>query len=478
MRLAAGGSVGRRIGGLLAANTIGGILGSVSASFLLLDGLGLWRSIAVLGIGYGIASLLTQGSARARLLRAAALAATVVAVFASAANPNRLPVVKLGENDRLVDASEGAYGIVAVLDGPRSRRMTHNNHYTLSGAGPLSVGRERLGHLPLLLHPEPRSAAFVGSATGITAGASVLHPLDEIVLVEIVPEVQRFAAEHFAESNRGVHRDPRTRLVLEDGRNHLRATRDRYDVIVADLFVPWRAGAGSLYSREHFEAVKARLSSDGVFCQWLPIYQFGPREFAIVAATFLDVFPNATVWRGDFFSHLLPRVALVGFAESTPTVPEVESRIQQIAGVGVVDRWIANPDGFWMLYVGPLARAVDDLAGVERNRDDRPVFEFRAARSTMPQRRVFVRNKWPAFSSELRRAESADTAPFGERGIEGARAGALLARINRHVLDGRPSEARAGMIALRESIPPELLSPPDPTVAEMWMPRQRANQAR
>ena len=69
-------------------------------------------------------------------------------------------MVSVGENDRLVDASEGAYGIVAVLDGPDGRRMTHNNHYTLSGSGPLSVGRERLGHLPLLLHPEPRSAAF------------------------------------------------------------------------------------------------------------------------------------------------------------------------------------------------------------------------------------------------------------------------------------------------------------------------------
>jgi spermidine synthase len=249
-------------------------------------------------------------------------------------------------------------------------------------------------------------------------------------------------------------------------------------VIVADLFVPWRAGAGSLYSREHFEAVKARLSGDGVFCQWLPLYQFGPREFAIVAATFLDVFPNATVWRADFFSHLLPRMALVGFAGSPPTVPEVESRIQQIAGVGVVDRWIANPDGFWMLYVGPLARAADELAGVERNRDDRPVFEFRAARSTMPERRAFVKSKWPAFTSELGPAGSGGSEPFGERGSDGARAGAWLARINRHIMEGRPSDARAGMAALRESIPPGLLSPPDPTVAEMWRPRKRAKPAR
>ena len=63
--------------------------------------------------------------------------------------------------------------------------------------------------------------------------------------------------------------------MLDDARNFLRATSERFDVIVADLFVPWQAGTGALYAREHFEAARAHLAPGGLFCQWLPLYQLG-----------------------------------------------------------------------------------------------------------------------------------------------------------------------------------------------------------
>ena len=88
----------------------------------------------------------------------------------------------------------------------------------------------------------------------------MLHPVERIDLVEIVPEVHALAARWFAETNHGVHADPRTRIVVEDGRNHMRATAERYDVVVADLFSPWNPGIGALYAREHFEAVREHLS--------------------------------------------------------------------------------------------------------------------------------------------------------------------------------------------------------------------------
>jgi len=432
-RLAAGGPVGRRVGGLLAANTAGGILGSLSASFVLLESLGLWISIATIGLGYGLASLTLGGSLRQRALRAGLAAVAVAAVVGGPLSPWALPRVALGKGERLVAYREGAYGVVSVIDTPPYRFMKIN-------------------------------VVFVGSATGHTAGAAVLHPVEEIVLVEIVPEVQAMAAEYFARTNRGVHRDPRTRLVVEDGRNHLRATQERYDVIVADLFLPWRPGVGSLYTREHFEAVRQRLAPGGLFCQWLPIHQHGQESFQTLAATFLDVFPNATVWRGDFYRKW-PRVALIGFEGEPAPVASVDARVRELAARGVEDRWVTLPWGFWMLYVGPLA-AASELAAVPLNSDARPRFEYLAGRIRVADSRAFTAHAWPAFAARLLARAGSDS-PYAAA-LRYAADGAAMARLNALSLAGRDEEFARELRRLRARLPAELLRTPDPTVAEMW----------
>jgi spermidine synthase len=314
-RLARGGAVGPRVGGLLAANTLGGIAGSLLASFVLLDGLGLWLSMTGLAVLYAIGALalVRPGSSRFAALAVAVL--LFAATLASGADPRAQPIERVGRRQRVVALEEGAHGVVAVVDVvtrrlERDRWLRIDGRYTLSGAL-ARVHQERLGHLPLVIHGEPRKVLYVGTATGETASASMLYPLDRRTLVELVPEVQALAAEHFARTNRGVYTDSRTRVVVEDGRNHIRATRERYDAIVMDLFVPQRPGVGSMYTRASIEAAAERLEPGGVLCIWLPIYQLDDTLFQTLAATFLEVFPDAMLWRGDFFIHL-PTVAMIG----------------------------------------------------------------------------------------------------------------------------------------------------------------------
>ncbi len=467
--LATGGSVGRRIGGLLAANTLGGIVGSLAASFVLQGGLGLWLSLVAVGAGYGAASLVAAGSVRERGLRAAFVAFAALLVFGSRLNPQHLPVVALDAGDRLVAHAEGASGVVSVIDGIFGRRMKLNNHYTLEGAGRLLAGKARAGHLPLLLHPAPKRVAFVGSATGSTAGASVLHPLEHIDLIELVPEVHALAAEWFADTNHRVHADPRTRVVVEDGRNHLRATRERYDVIVADLFSPWNPGVGSLYTTEHFQAVRDHLAPGGLFCQWLPAYQHSSETFDTVAATFLDVFPNALVFRGDLYSRTTPRVALIGFRDAPPSVEAVEARIRELAAAGVTDRWVTDPRAFFLLYVGPLAARAEQLSGVPRNTDSHPHFEFLGGRVTLASRQEFLRKHWPAFADSLASGAGANAA-FASR-LDAARDGAALVRAAGLYVEHRDGEAQEELSRLRSRLPPEVLNARDPSVSELWMSR-------
>jgi spermidine synthase len=461
-------AVGPRIGGLLAANTLGGIVGSLAASFVLLDGIGLWRSIAAVGAAYAAAALLVGGDTRERVARGVAVAIAAAVVLSSPASPLRLPVVALLPGDRIVAVDEGASGVVSVIDGSLGRRMKLNNHYTLEGAGRLLAAKQRAGHVPLLLHPAPRRVAFVGSSTGSTAGAAVLHPVEHIDLVEIVPEVHALAARWFAESNHGVHADPRTRVVVEDGRNHLRATRERYDVVVADLFSPWNPGIGALYAREHFAAVREHLAPGGVFAQWLPVYQQSGATFETIAATFLDVFPNAIVFRADLYARTTPRAALIGFRDAPPSVAQVEERVRALAALER-DPWVTRPEGFWMLYVGPLAARAGELARVARNSDARPRFDYLGARVTGAARQSFLRREWPAFAESLAAGAGAD-APYASR-LAAARDGAALVRASALRLDRRELEMQAEIAPLRSRVPPELLNAPDPSVSELWMSR-------
>ena len=465
------GRAGTLLGRLSAANTLGAIAGALAAPFVLLPALGLWGAFAGLGATLGLGALAAPGRRRAG--RAALLAAGALAVLAFA-DPLALAPQRLERGEALVAVETGPAGVVAVVDRPDGRLIRADNHYVLGGTAE-RVHEERQGHLPLLLHPLARRAAFVGTATGISAGAATAHPLESLHLVEITPAVARAARRHFAEANRGVYSDPRAVVVLDDARNFLRATGERFDVVVADLFVPWHSGTGSLYTREHFEAVRAHLRPDGLFCQWLPLYQLGRPEFEIVLRTFLDVFPRAALFRGDFYGRF-PIVALVGWAGTPAPAEAVSGAALRLAGAGEADRWIADEAGVWALYVGALAPLAEENRAPQQS-DDRPRIEFLAARGhggEAGRREPFVGAAWAGFAEGVREADARaghplypGLSPAARRAAEGGSwlqlAGALHAA-------GRDAEAGRALARAAALLPAHLLAeaPADPTAAEVW----------
>jgi len=469
-RLVPGGAVGPRVGGLLAANTLGGIAGSLVASFVLLDGLGLWASMSLLAALYAGGACAFAPSRTFQLGTLTAAGAAAAVTFLSDADPRTLPVTHLRPNQRLVAVEEGAHGIVAVVDVlnrrfERDRRLQVDGRYTLSGAL-ARQHQERLGHLPLLLHGRPRRALYVGSATGETASAAMLHPLDEVTLVELVPEVQELAAIHFAEHNRGIYSHERTRVVVEDGRNHLRGAPELYDVIVFDLFVPQRPGVGAMYSVDNFRAVRERLRPGGLLCVWLPVHQLDSTLFGLVAESFLAVFPEATLWRGDFFTAL-PTAALVGFRDAPPSAAALSEAASRLGEHGVDDRWLADPRGLWMLYQGPLA-AVGATSAEGPHRDDRPLFEYLAGRSNPAKRHAFRRRVWPKITQHLLTASERQDARGWARPGGSAAASAAMAEAQRLVVGRENPRWEEAAALLRREVPAELLATPDRTVAEAW----------
>ncbi len=291
------------VGRALAWNTLGGALAPALVGLGLFPALGAKWTLAALVVGYLLLAP-RWFNWQSRIPVAVALAAVL-------ALPD-LRLVELLPGERLRVYREGASDSVAVVETPDGQRALRvNNRFTMGGTASATAER-RQAHIPLLLHPSPKRALFLGSGTGITAAAATVYPGLEVDSVELVPEVvaaqSEFAPENFAPPGR-------LRQYVADARRFLRTTTNRYDVIVADLFHPGRDGAGTLYTQEHYRAIRDRLAPGGLFCQWVPLYQTGTEITWLITETVKIAFPHV---RGFLLRPMIdtPVLGLVGMTES------------------------------------------------------------------------------------------------------------------------------------------------------------------
>jgi len=447
-----GRGAGWTLGRLAAANTVGAILGSLVAGFLLLGWVGLWSSIQLLGAVVLVAALLVAASAWAEDRRLAILGCAALVAVLVGAGSARLPHVKLVKGQRLLGSWQGSSGIVTVVQSGENRLIKVDNHYTL-GSTLAIVHQAHQGSFPLLLHPAPRSIFFLGMGTGITAGGALSHSIDSVVVCELVPEAITAAAQFFSPFANGLFEDPRVTIVAEDGRVYLRTTKQKFDVIVADLFVPWKAGTGNLYSKEHFETAKRHLEEEGLFVQWLALSQISSDELDVIARTMTSVFPLVTVWRGDFHPTR-SLLALVGHERPSPL--RSDWRWRQILHPTLQQNEII-PSRVLSAYGGNLTAASGLLGPGPINLDDRPRLEFQAP---VTQRRVaagqahwLLRDELIDFYDRLRSAVPAEQDPYlsaiDPKRWPLATAGLIRHRLHVQKAAGRTEQAAASEAELK-----------------------------
>ena len=444
----------RPLGDLAAANTLGGIGGALAAGFIAVPNLGVRATLLLAAVSYVVlADVVSPVGTRLRPLAYATLLAIVIA------NPMRAPLIHLTpEHDTLRASDEGPSGIVSVVESDGDLQLRLDNYYVLGGSAAASNER-RLGLLPLLLHPAPRRVAFLGLATGITASAAAALGVAQTTVVEVVPEVAAAARTYFAPWNNRVLERPDVRLVLDDGRRYLAASGERFDVIVSDLFVPWHQGAGSLYTREMYTTVARHLAAGGLFCQWLPLYQLTREEFDMIARTFLAVFPQATLWRADFYPNR-PVVGLIGrLAPAAIDLDRVRTRMAELPAWSR-DALLGTPRALAMLYGGDLTAAADLFAAAPLNDDDRPHLEFTAPRltriSAAGDKDWFTGAALAVFYDAVaaRGASASDPLfPASPELGDARRAGAALYRYALAATQGDDAEAARRAAEVRELVP-------------------------
>jgi spermidine synthase len=289
-------AVARRIGLFYALNVAGAIAGSLIAGFLVLPWLGSHaslNSLAAVSFASGVVLLaVCEWPRRVRVTVGAAAVLLFGLAILRSPDPFAQFIAVRFPSERIVWRDEGIEATVIVHESAGGERsLTINgNHQASTDAGTTYVHR-RIGHLPMALHPDPRTVLVIGLGGGATAGAVSVHG-PSVEVVELSGSVVG-AAPMFAGINYDVLSRPNVRLRVDDGRNFLLLTPKRYDVVTADVIHPIFAGSGNLYSAEYFRLMRRVLNPGGMVVQWVAGTD---AEYKMIARTFLSVFPETTAW--------------------------------------------------------------------------------------------------------------------------------------------------------------------------------------
>lgn len=399
---------GQPVGDTLGLNTLGSILGSLTAGFIIVPALGLQRGMvfsACLAAGYGLivlaSALLHQSRWQGATVSVVAAAALGLVIVGPSAAPrwdlaqlatffhDRLQIhsdtpemdeKRRNRSTELLYYREGQSSTVAVVDrvdrakNHRMRMIAVNGKIVAADGYGDMPSLLLLGHVPVLLHPDPKSVLVIGYGAGVTMGSvSTYADIEELTLVDIEPAVLG-SGRFFDHVNEDVLHDPRLTIVVQDGRNFLKTTTEKFDVITADPVHPWAAGSAYLYTTDYYKQASLRLNDGGMMAQWVPLTGLSVDNIKSITASFSQNFLEVSVWR------TISDIVLVG--TNTPTNLTMERLAERLAEPAVKRQldWVNLGDP--MKFMARLVLEDDGVRifneGASINTDDNLYLEFSA----------------------------------------------------------------------------------------------------
>lgn len=284
----------RRAGIIYACNTAGSLAGSLLSTFLLVPLLGIKGTLILCTIIFAVPGILLMlegrgsgGTALAGLtavvLFAVTMASFMVDIPRSILSRNLTP----GEEIEYLDEGPSSTIWISSTSG-RLRKIWIDNLWVSSTSK--EGTHNLLAHYPLMFHKNPKKIAGIAFGTGQTFGTCLLYPIDKIDCVEIDSRVINACKGRFDKENYGILDDPKSTIIIDDGRFYMGGTRETYDVITAEPLQPYTRGTVNLYCREFYTACKRTLLPGGVVAQWLPLYNSGVSDTWSLIRTFAESF--------------------------------------------------------------------------------------------------------------------------------------------------------------------------------------------
>ena len=405
LRRSAHAHTGDTVAGAYSLNTIGGVLGSLAAGFILVPFAGATTGIGILGalaVAAGALAVFVPNPRRTRMLLSAAAVAIAAASWALTPPNQYERWISACQNrghrpTKLVDMIQGINTTASVHEFIDTKeRVISSAGMDVAGDSPeLRQTQKVQGHVPVILHGNPRDVLTVGFGSGELTKLLTLHRIPRITCVEIAPEMVALSKRNFAHLNLGDSLERKVTMVYMDARNYMHLTDKTYDIIMNDCTWPGYSDASSaLYTREYFEDGKRSLRDSGVYSTWLPI-NIPELSLRSIICTFDRVFENAII----VYPHatLSQHMLLVGQKAAHPYSYAAMGRAfdtrdvkESLRSIGVYD-----VDDVVNMILSQSATMQKLVAGRPENSDRMPVVEFDVNRSrTILEPALVLKRLW------------------------------------------------------------------------------------
>ncbi|MFC1562955.1 fused MFS/spermidine synthase [candidate division KSB1 bacterium] len=297
--------VGKSIGEVYSLNTVGAVLGSLAAGFIIIPLFGTPQGImyiAFINILIGAVVLYLIPNLRYQV-KIPVIAILFVLIIIQPFFIEKDMFLSLMNNfekgSELIYFDEGISGTVTIHQYPdyyRNGKVISIDGTNVAGTEFMLRTTQKLqGHLPLLLHGNPKLVLQIGFGSGETSDAILLNDVERLDMAELSQDVLDAADEYFSELNKHVLKNDRLNPIIMDGKNYGILTREKYDVIMNDATYPTKGACAALYTKEHFLTLKGKLTENGVVSTWVPL-DLAPYDFKLILNTFQSVFPNSYYW--------------------------------------------------------------------------------------------------------------------------------------------------------------------------------------
>lgn len=314
------------IGRVYAANTLGAIAGVLFAVHIGLPQLGVRNLIvfgAILDIVLGLVLLSRMSGDRRRSLQVAAItsvAALALVLLAFNPDPKLLAsgVYRFGDTDTLATAkmlyyedgktasialSEHANGALIVSTNGKSDAAIQADRSKPYAADEITM--TMLGSVALAYKPDTTRVANIGMGSGMTTNTILASDrIESVDTIEIEPTMIE-ASRLFGEFVARAHDDPRSNIVIEDAKTFFALHNSVYDLIIAEPSNPWVSGVASLFSTEFYNRITTHLEDDGVFVQWIQLYEFNDELVVSILKALSENFSDFIIYAVDDGNILL-----------------------------------------------------------------------------------------------------------------------------------------------------------------------------
>ncbi len=262
---------GRRFARVYTANVAGAGLGPLVTGYLLLDAVGVQSAFLIIGALQAVAACILGAGLPPSVRRGLAPAGVCLLVASAAAaftvRPHALVEAFTPDGGVPRTVVENRHGIVTLVAGPGGDDLVYGGN-VYDGRTNVDLQRNTNGLerplLAMVLHPQPRRVLIVGQSIGSWLVLVRAFPhVESIDVVEINPGYLKAAQAYPPQAE--ALRDPRVHLVIDDGRRWLRQhPQKRYDVIIMNTTLHWRANATLLLSREMLSQMRSHMAPGAV----------------------------------------------------------------------------------------------------------------------------------------------------------------------------------------------------------------------